>query len=100
MSCSVVYTYRNISVFPLSTELNLILESRYDKLMILKSLKNNDGIVVLQNQLNSVPISGYVCAYLASIFYLASRLPQLYKNVRVTAFSALLGRRNVIFLNH
>ncbi|KAL7399990.1 hypothetical protein ABVT39_004958 [Epinephelus coioides] len=28
----------------------------------------------------SVEISGYVCGYLASIFYLSSRFPQLYKN--------------------
>ena len=26
-------------------------------------------------------ISGYACGYLASIFYLSSRFPQLYKNV-------------------
>ncbi|XP_071352388.1 lysosomal amino acid transporter 1 homolog isoform X1 [Trachinotus anak] len=28
----------------------------------------------------SVEITGYICGYLASIFYLSSRLPQLYKN--------------------
>ncbi|XP_040039157.1 lysosomal amino acid transporter 1 homolog [Gasterosteus aculeatus] len=29
---------------------------------------------------NSVEVTGYVCGYLASIFYLSSRFPQLYKN--------------------
>lgn len=29
----------------------------------------------------SVEITGYICGYLASIFYLCSRFPQLYKNV-------------------
>lgn len=29
----------------------------------------------------SVEITGYICGYLASIFYLSSRFPQLYKNV-------------------
>nr|XP_057936118.1 lysosomal amino acid transporter 1 homolog [Doryrhamphus excisus] len=28
----------------------------------------------------SLEVSGYVCGYLASVFYLASRFPQLYKN--------------------
>lgn len=28
----------------------------------------------------SVEITGYICGYLASIFYLCSRFPQLYKN--------------------
>ncbi|XP_062241362.1 lysosomal amino acid transporter 1 homolog [Platichthys flesus] len=30
----------------------------------------------------SVEITGYICGYLASVFYLCSRLPQLYKNFR------------------
>lgn len=29
----------------------------------------------------SVEITGYICGYLASVFYLSSRFPQLYKNV-------------------
>lgn len=29
----------------------------------------------------SVEITGYICGYLASVFYLCSRFPQLYKNV-------------------
>lgn len=37
----------------------------------------------------SVEISGYVCGYVASVFYLCSRFPQLYKNVSDGLFALL-----------
>ncbi|KAG5837049.1 lysosomal amino acid transporter 1 homolog [Anguilla anguilla] len=51
--------------------------------MVLPKLIEDKKVnTVEQNRLNNVAISGYVCGYLASIFYLASRFPQLYKNFK------------------
>ncbi|KAM8905515.1 lysosomal amino acid transporter 1 homolog isoform 2-T2 [Spinachia spinachia] len=36
---------------------------------------------------SSVEVTGYICGYLASIFYLCSRFPQLYKNKSSISFS-------------
>ncbi|XP_036393225.1 lysosomal amino acid transporter 1 homolog [Megalops cyprinoides] len=47
-----------------------------------KLIEENSVNPVTQNPSNTVEISGYTCGYLASIFYLASRLPQLYKNFK------------------
>ncbi|KAG9338727.1 hypothetical protein JZ751_025396 [Albula glossodonta] len=51
-------------------------------MMLPKLIEENKVTAVVQSTSNSVEISGYACGYLASIFYLASRLPQLYKNFK------------------
>ncbi|KAJ8410752.1 hypothetical protein AAFF_G00187090 [Aldrovandia affinis] len=47
-----------------------------------KLIDMNNVNPAAQSPSNSVEISGYVCGYLASIFYLASRFPQLHKNYK------------------
>ncbi|KAJ8280472.1 hypothetical protein GJAV_G00054980 [Gymnothorax javanicus] len=49
-------------------------------LVLPKLIEDGKVVTVGQNSSNKVAISGYVCGYLASIFYLSSRFPQLYKN--------------------
>ncbi|NXP74189.1 LAAT1 protein, partial [Ramphastos sulfuratus] len=33
-----------------------------------------------QNSLDMIEMSGFICGYISSVFYLGSRFPQLYKN--------------------
>uniref|UniRef100_A0A3P8UPQ0 Lysosomal amino acid transporter 1 homolog n=3 Tax=Cynoglossus semilaevis TaxID=244447 RepID=A0A3P8UPQ0_CYNSE len=52
-------------------------------LLVLSKLIIRDGSTVDSQSpatSGSVEVPGYVCGYLASIFYLSSRVPQLYKN--------------------
>ncbi|XP_029923776.1 lysosomal amino acid transporter 1 homolog [Myripristis murdjan] len=52
-------------------------------LMVLPKLITDSGTTIDTQRpatSNTVEITGYVCGYLASIFYLSSRFPQLYKN--------------------
>ncbi|XP_070983380.1 lysosomal amino acid transporter 1 homolog [Oncorhynchus clarkii lewisi] len=52
-------------------------------LILLKFITDNNPSANTQSSAsNSVEISGYACGYLASIFYLSSRFPQLYKNFK------------------
>ncbi|KAJ8368009.1 hypothetical protein SKAU_G00080370 [Synaphobranchus kaupii] len=51
-------------------------------LLLPKLIEDNKVNTVEQNSSNNVAVSGYACGYLASIFYLSSRLPQLYKNFK------------------
>lgn len=51
-------------------------------LVLPKLLLRNGTSVDTQSPSNSAEISGYVCGYLASIFYLSSRFPQLHKNFK------------------
>lgn len=47
-----------------------------------KLIIDNSGTLDTQSPTTSksVEITGYICGYLASVFYLCSRFPQLYKN--------------------
>lgn len=45
-----------------------------------KLIVDNSASLDTKSTSKSVEVTGYVCGYLASVFYLSSRLPQLYKN--------------------
>ncbi|KAK5868340.1 hypothetical protein PBY51_009366 [Eleginops maclovinus] len=45
-----------------------------------KLIVDNSASLDTKSTSKSVEITGYVCGYLASVFYLSSRFPQLYKN--------------------
>uniref|UniRef100_A0A3Q3W7Y2 Solute carrier family 66 member 1 n=1 Tax=Mola mola TaxID=94237 RepID=A0A3Q3W7Y2_MOLML len=75
------------AVFYIFTDLILISQFLYYK------IKNSSRRIFIYSHLSlssclcqgptaseSVKISGYICGYLASVFYLCSRFPQLYKN--------------------
>ncbi|KAM9812359.1 lysosomal amino acid transporter 1 homolog isoform X1 [Syngnathus typhle] len=46
--------------------------------LIIENLKNKESLGPSSSKTSEV--SGYVCGYLATVFYLSSRFPQLYKN--------------------
>ncbi|KAJ7995356.1 hypothetical protein DPEC_G00243720 [Dallia pectoralis] len=47
-----------------------------------KFITDNNTFVNAQSSSNSLTLSGYACGYLASIFFLSSRFPQIYKNFK------------------
>ncbi|KAF3848088.1 hypothetical protein F7725_021116 [Dissostichus mawsoni] len=49
-----------------------------------KLIVDNSASLDTKSTSRSVEITGYVCGYLASVFYLSSRFPQLYKNRQST----------------
>ncbi|XP_010898278.2 lysosomal amino acid transporter 1 homolog [Esox lucius] len=51
-------------------------------LILPKFITDNNTSVNTQSTSNSLELSGYACGYLASIFYLSSRFPQIYKNFK------------------
>ncbi|KAM9441835.1 lysosomal amino acid transporter 1 homolog isoform 2-T2 [Salvelinus alpinus] len=51
-------------------------------LVLPKFITDNNTSANTESASNSVEISGYACGYAASIFYLSSRFPQLYKNFK------------------
>ncbi|XP_029571761.1 lysosomal amino acid transporter 1 homolog isoform X1 [Salmo trutta] len=51
-------------------------------LILPKFITDNNTSANTESASNSVEISGYACGYMASIFYLSSRFPQLYKNFK------------------
>ncbi|XP_045559984.1 lysosomal amino acid transporter 1 homolog isoform X2 [Salmo salar] len=51
-------------------------------LILPKFITDNNTSANTESASNSVEISGYACGYVASIFYLSSRFPQLYKNFK------------------
>ncbi|XP_049581468.1 lysosomal amino acid transporter 1 homolog [Syngnathus scovelli] len=46
--------------------------------LIIDNLKNKESLGPSSSK--TLEVSGYVCGYLATVFYLSSRFPQLYKN--------------------
>ncbi|XP_077398278.1 lysosomal amino acid transporter 1 homolog [Festucalex cinctus] len=46
--------------------------------LIIDNIKTKDSLGPTSSK--SLEVSGYICGYLATIFYLSSRFPQLYKN--------------------
>ncbi|XP_057693999.1 lysosomal amino acid transporter 1 homolog [Corythoichthys intestinalis] len=48
--------------------------------LLVDNIKTSDSTSPIPSK--SFEVSGYICGYLATVFYLSSRLPQLYKNFR------------------
>lgn len=56
--------------------LSVILPSQ----LLLRNLERNADLEVNQDSLGITVMSGFICGYVSSIFYLGSRFPQLHKN--------------------
>ncbi|KAG8581054.1 hypothetical protein GDO81_007537 [Engystomops pustulosus] len=48
--------------------------------LLLRNLERNADVEVNQNSLGITEMSGFICGYVSSVFYLGSRFPQLHKN--------------------
>ncbi|KAM4041010.1 lysosomal amino acid transporter 1 homolog isoform 2-T2 [Anomaloglossus baeobatrachus] len=56
--------------------LSVILPSQ----LLLRDLERNADVDVNQHSLGVTEMSGFICGYVSSVFYLGSRFPQLHKN--------------------
>ncbi|XP_075720137.1 lysosomal amino acid transporter 1 homolog isoform X2 [Rhinoderma darwinii] len=56
--------------------LSIILPSQ----LLLRNLERNADLEVNQDSLGITEMSGFICGYVSSVFYLGSRFPQLHKN--------------------
>ncbi|XP_053566061.1 lysosomal amino acid transporter 1 homolog [Bombina bombina] len=56
--------------------LSIILPSQ----LLLQNLKRRRETEISENTLGITEMSGFICGYVSSVFYLGSRFPQLYKN--------------------
>ncbi|KAM4771547.1 lysosomal amino acid transporter 1 homolog [Rhinophrynus dorsalis] len=65
-----------ISWVILCITLSVILPSQ----LLLKNLDRNADVEVNQHTLGITKMSGFICGYVSSVFYLGSRFPQLHKN--------------------
>ncbi|XP_063772200.1 lysosomal amino acid transporter 1 homolog [Pseudophryne corroboree] len=48
--------------------------------LLLKDLEWNAGLEINSNTMGITEMSGFICGYVSSVFYLGSRFPQLHKN--------------------
>ncbi|KAM9378610.1 LOW QUALITY PROTEIN: lysosomal amino acid transporter 1 homolog [Phaethornis superciliosus] len=50
--------------------------------------------LLFQNSLDMIEMSGFICGYISSVFYLGSRFPQLYKNIQKLNMSNIMNKTN------
>ncbi|KAE8604109.1 hypothetical protein XENTR_v10014576 [Xenopus tropicalis] len=65
-----------ISWVLLAITLSILLPSQ----LLLKKYDKNTDVEISQKSLGITEMSGFICGYVSSVFYLGSRFPQLYKN--------------------